>query len=108
MDKLVIIIAGAPNTGKTVIQNIISKALAEAGIKFDLGENAQRETEDLCTEESFITEAVKKINKGPDIIVEEIHLHKMRDLVEMDSRSIVGYKGYVHSAGFKVVPIYKE
>lgn len=107
VDKVAIIIAGKANTGKTVIQSIISKALKEAGITFELGENAQRETEDLCLEEGFLSEAVEKINKGPGIIVEEIHLHSMNGLSAPDPRPVVGYRGYSHSAGFKLIPVHK-
>ncbi|QXO10037.1 hypothetical protein pEaSNUABM37_00076 [Erwinia phage pEa_SNUABM_37] len=106
-DKLAIIIAGKPNTGKTVIQAIISKALKEAGIEFELGENAQRETGDLCTDEGFMSEAVQKINKGPGIIVEEIHLYSMDGLSTPDPRPVIGYRGYSHSAGFKIIPVHK-
>lgn len=107
MDKVAIMIIGKPNTGKTVIQDIISKALKEAGIKFELGEYAQHESKDLPTEEGFLAEAVEHINKGPGVIVEEVHYHDPLTDQPKDARPVIGYRGYSHSSGFKLVPVHK-
>lgn len=105
--KLAIMIVGGPNTGKTMVQRIITKALQEAGIGYDLGENAQHELESACLDEALTSVAIAQINRNTSVMVEEIHTHALRRF-ELPGETMISFKGYDHSSGFKILPVYKD
>lgn len=106
--KMAVLIIGGANSGKTTVQRIISQALKDAGVAFTLGEHAQHELTNLCEEEAVFVEGVKRIQACTDVMVEEIHTTTLRRFEQSGANPIVSYRGYDHSGGFKLIPVYKD
>jgi len=105
---IAVLVVGGSHTGKTTVQRIITNALKAAGIEPVLGENAQQEMETTCQEEGFLEIAAKEVVKVSDVMVEEIHLPSDTVYGQKDPRPVVSFRGYAHSAGFKLIPVYKD
>lgn len=104
-----VLIIGGAHTGKSTVQSIITNALRAAGIEPVLGENAQHELKMICQEGGgFLEEATEKVVEHSVVMVEEIHALAFNAFVQNDPRPVVSFRGYAHSAGFKIIPVYKD
>ena len=105
---LAVFVLGDNRIGKTTVQRIITKALEDAGIEVTLGQTATDELTNACEDAGVAVEAIKHIKEHTNVIVEEIHTPILRVFAASVPRTIVSYRGYTHSGGFKIVPVYKS
>lgn len=103
-----VLVIGGPHAGKTTVQRIITDALKAAGIEPVLGQTAQLEMETTCQEEGFLELATKAVVKESGVLIEEINVQTDTLYGQPDPRPVVSFRGYAHSSGFKVIPVYKE
>lgn len=106
--KIAVLVVGGPHTGKTTVQRIITNALKAVGIEPTLGENAKREMETTCQEDGFLELASKMVMEDSGVLVEEIHVPAANMFTQNDPRPVVSFRGYAHSAGFKIIPVYED
>lgn len=103
--KIAILIVGASDTDKTVIQQIVAEALYMNGISVQLGEKAEREQRLSGSHSEDLT-----LKNTTTVVLDQI---TSSVIDEMDGRAdqipgvVTGYHGYEHSAGIKIVPTIK-
>lgn len=103
--KIAILIIGDSQVDKTTLQRIIGEALHNHGIDAKLGTKAEREHTLAASHSSDLT-----LKNTTTVVMDQIDSPVID---EMDGRAdqipgvVMGYHGYEHSAGIKIVPTIK-
>ena len=71
--QVTVLVTGQAGTGKTIIQQIISRALKEAGLEVELGLNSQSESSIAAAAGIAESDILEQLREHIDVVVEEIH-----------------------------------
>lgn len=106
-NNVAILILGDAEADKTTLQRIIGQALQDAGVNYTLGADSQRENNLLGTHQYDQEAAALHLNNTTTVVLEQIEADNINSFVRGSRDPLIGYNGYEHSSGFKIIPVYE-
>lgn len=106
-NNIAILILGDAEADKTTLQRIIGQALQDAGVNYTLGTDSQRENNLLGAHQYDQEAAALDLNNTTTVVLEQIEADNINSFVRGSRDTLIGYNGYEHSSGFKIIPVYK-
>lgn len=106
-NNIAILILGDADADKTTIQRIIGQALQDAGVHYTLGADSQRENNLLGSSQYDQETAALQLNNTTTVVMEQVEADAINSFVRRSHGPLIGYGGYEHSSGLKIIPVYE-